>query len=55
MVKVRCKRVDAKGVLSIDGIYLVDNLVDVDSYVHMLSGRYIGMYPSVWFEEIKWP
>ena len=50
MLKVKCNRVDSGGALELGHTYLVDTLEDTDAYVHLVGGRYIGMYPSTWFE-----
>lgn len=51
MIRVKCLRPDSNGKLEAGSIYWVDTLDDVDSYVHIVGGRYIGMFPSKWFEE----
>lgn len=50
MIRVKCLRSDSNGKLEVGSIYWVDNLDDVDSYVFIIGGRYIGMFPSKWFE-----
>ncbi|WPK32994.1 hypothetical protein [Escherichia phage AV102] len=51
MVRVRCIRADSEKVLELGSVYYVDSMADIDAYVHIRGGRYIGMYPSKWFEE----
>lgn len=51
MVRVRCIRTDSAKVLELGSVYYVDSMEDVDAYVYILRARYIGMYPSKWFEE----
>lgn len=55
MIRVKCLRSDSNGKLEVGSVYWVDTLDDVDSYVHIRGGRYIGMFPSKWFEatEVK--
>lgn len=53
MIRVKCLWSDSNGKLEVDAIYFVDTLDDVDSYVHSVGGRYIGMFPSKWFEETE--
>lgn len=50
MIRVKCLRSDSNGKLEVGSVYWVDTFDDVDSYVHIRGGRYIGMFPSKWFE-----